>query len=81
MDAELANYSSKPINNPVYAGFTSYDEVAYNLERLRAKVDMRKEYQRALIHESMRQHEFMVQVVSSTESVFSIALPANELVG
>jgi hypothetical protein len=43
-------------------------------------VDTRLEYQRVLFQQFKRSHEFSVKVVSQTEFVLSLALPANDLV-
>ena len=55
------------------------EQVLHYLEKLRAKVDTRPEYQRAIFQEFKREHAFEVQAVSATEFVLSLALPTPEL--
>jgi site-specific DNA recombinase len=57
----------------------SEEQAGRYLEKLRAKVDTRPEYQRALFYEFKRQYEFEVHAESATEFVLSLALPSNDL--
>jgi hypothetical protein len=100
--AWLSAYVIKIINNPVYAGFTTYDEASYE-NRTPSKAPRYKQKlftgeHPALIDAELwervqaikatentvkrvkRSHEFSVKVVSQTEFVLSLALPANDLV-
>jgi chromosome segregation ATPase len=76
VEADITDLRSKVFPLPRRV---SEEQVRRYLEKLRARVDTRPEYQRVLFNEFKRSHEFAVKVVSKTEFVLSLALPANDL--
>ena len=55
------------------------ERVRQYLDKLRAKVDARPEYQRVLFQEFKRDHDLQVHAVTHTEFTVSLALPTAEM--
>jgi hypothetical protein len=79
IEAESTELRAKAASLPTET--ISVERVQEYLAKLRARVDDRPEYQRALFHEFRREHDLRVKPLSVREFVISLALRADELLG